>query len=101
MLFLSRMNNTTHILISSPKSANAPTVILDKRKLLVNGKLGVIYNYAVSTENGSVVEKGMFQEENEIDIVLSGTSTHYQLDIFNVDFHFIYQFVTSVESPDA
>ena len=93
------MKDQTLILIPNPKDANAPAAILNLNKLSVKTEAELFYNYAISTGDGSVVKKGMFVGELKLMLELTDASKILQLDVFNADYHFTYNFTASGEIP--
>ncbi|HLV43064.1 MAG TPA: hypothetical protein VKY37_12350 [Brumimicrobium sp.] len=87
------MREQTQILIPNPKSANAPYAFLEFNRLIIRLDTEVSYNYAVSSGDGSVVSKGTFETEIELELPFSESSSIFQLDIFNADHHFTYNFI--------
>lgn len=92
------MKHETLILVPNPKGVNAPIATLKDNALIVRAKRGFVFNYAVSTGDGSVVQKGIFEGEVELELVLTDSASVFQLDIFNSDHHFFYNFIASGET---
>ena len=80
-----------NILSSKPLSKIAPTVEYNGEILIINAK-GEMFNYAISTEYGSIVSKGRFLSNKEIAISSDLTSGFFQLDIFNGELRYTYSF---------
>lgn len=87
------MRDQIQILISNTKSANAPIAQLEFNKLTIRFEAESMYNYAVSSGDGSVVSKGDFEKEVQIELPLSDSANLFQLDVFNADNHFTYNFI--------
>lgn len=98
MLFLSRMKSQTLILVPNPKSENAPSVVLKYNQLIINSECGGMCNYAISSNDGSVIQKGVFQGDVELHLELSDSTNLFQLDIFNAEHHFSYNFIAPGET---
>lgn len=95
------MNNQIIIIYPNPKNTDAPSVSLHLDSLFIVEDSSDEYNYAVSTDNGSVLQKGKFQKEIELRLEASSTSKLLQLDVFNSNDHFTYNFTLSKKSPKA
>ena len=95
------MNNQIIIIYPNPKKADAPSVSLHLDSLFIVEDSSDEYNYAVSTDNGSVLQKGKFQKGIELKLEAASTSKLLQLDVFNSNDHFTYNFTLSKKSPKA
>lgn len=95
------MNNQIIKIFPNLKNADAPSVSLNLERLFIVVEPRDEYNYAVSTDDGSVFQKGKFQKEIELQLVASSSSKLLQLDVFNSNDHFTYNFTLGKKIPKA
>src|SRR5690554_7692445 len=81
------------MLVPNVNSPDAPKVKLISNKLIIETSINSKFNYALSKPDGSVLQKGIFEEEVELNIEALEATNCMQLDLFDGNQHFIYNFV--------
>lgn len=87
------MKKPTAILKPNQKNDLAPAVSLSLTELIINTDFESEYNYAISTDHGSVIQKGRFFKKTELQLDAVSSSKLLQLDLFNSEHHFTYNFI--------